>query len=386
MRTGIYISGAAHLVLIAWVMLAGLFSAPRPAPVEVSEVSLISAAEFAALTREATAPAPVDEVAPPQSPALPASPRPAPPPENRPDRPAPPAPQEPTMPDTAPDTSGVQPLSEADIAESVPQPDLPEASDAPEAPEADRAPPRQAPRVAPTPAPPAPEDVAIADLPPQPMLRPDPLATGEVVETPPAAPQEATTEIVTEAEQQPEAGQGIARSPRPLARPSRSVALQAADAAPAEVMPPSDAQADALADAVAQAVADAIAAPVQPPTPAQLAGTGIARGGPTLNAGERDALRLAVSRCWNVGALSSEALMTTIVVGLQMQQDGRPRADTLRLLSWSGGSQAAAQRVYDSARSAIIRCGASGFPLPPEKYDQWRDIEITFDPEKMRTR
>ena len=38
----------------------------------------------------------------------------------------------------------------------------------------------------------------------------------------------------------------------------------------------------------------------------------------------------------------------------------------------------------EAARRAIIRCGARGFELPPEKYEQWRDIEMTFDPERMR--
>ncbi|MBK1690554.1 hypothetical protein CKO37_24000 [Rubrivivax gelatinosus] len=84
--------------------------------------------------------------------------------------------------------------------------------------------------------------------------------------------------------------------------------------------------------------------------------------------------------------MSSEALATTVVVGVEMEQDGTPRPDTIRLLSWSGGSEDAARRVYDSARRAIIRCGSAGFPLPPEKYARWRDIEMTFDPEKMRTR
>ena len=41
-------------------------------------------------------------------------------------------------------------------------------------------------------------------------------------------------------------------------------------------------------------------------------------------------------------------------------------------------------RQIEAARRAIIRCGADGYKLPPEKYDQWRDIEMTFNPEKMR--
>ncbi|MEQ9675666.1 MAG: energy transducer TonB, partial [Roseovarius indicus] len=38
----------------------------------------------------------------------------------------------------------------------------------------------------------------------------------------------------------------------------------------------------------------------------------------------------------------------------------------------------------EAARRAIISCVADGYKVPPEKYDQWRDIEMTFNPEKMR--
>ena len=47
-------------------------------------------------------------------------------------------------------------------------------------------------------------------------------------------------------------------------------------------------------------------------------------------------------------------------------------------------SEAAAERVYETARRAILRCGAEGYPLPVEKYEQWREIEMTFNPERMR--
>ena len=43
-----------------------------------------------------------------------------------------------------------------------------------------------------------------------------------------------------------------------------------------------------------------------------------------------------------------------------------------------------ARQAFEAARRAIIRCGAQGFDLPREKYDHWRDIEMVFNPEKMR--
>ena len=67
-----------------------------------------------------------------------------------------------------------------------------------------------------------------------------------------------------------------------------------------------------------------------------------------------------------------------------MSQDGKPLAETIRMLTSSGGTGTAARQAFEAARRAIIRCGAQGFGLPVDKYDHWREIEMTFNPEKMR--
>jgi hypothetical protein len=108
--------------------------------------------------------------------------------------------------------------------------------------------------------------------------------------------------------------------------------------------------------------------------------------GPPLSAGEKESLRVAVSSCWNVGSLSTDALGTTVVVTVSMSQDGKPIVPSISLASYSGGSESAARQAFEAARRAIIRCGASGYDLPVEKYGQWRDIEMTFNPERMRVK
>ena len=128
-----------------------------------------------------------------------------------------------------------------------------------------------------------------------------------------------------------------------------------------------------------QAVDDAVAAAL-----GQAGAGNPAQAGPPLTGGERESLRVAVSQCWSVGSLSSAALATTVVVGVSMTPDGRPVTNSIRLVSWSGGSDSAAQQAFDAARRAIIRCGQQGYPLPADKYEQWRDIEMTFNPERMR--
>ncbi|MGB2202054.1 MAG: energy transducer TonB, partial [Pseudooceanicola atlanticus] len=73
-----------------------------------------------------------------------------------------------------------------------------------------------------------------------------------------------------------------------------------------------------------------------------------------------------------------------VVVSVSMTEDARPRIDTIRMVSFSGGSNEAARQAFEAARRAIIRCGTNGYGLPVDKYGQWRDIEMTFNPEKMR--
>ena len=128
---------------------------------------------------------------------------------------------------------------------------------------------------------------------------------------------------------------------------------------------------DAIADALSEVLG-------QPETTAPVP------SGPPLSSGERESLRVAVSACWNIGALSTEAARTTVVVGMQMNTDGTPVASSIRLLSSSGGSDTAARQAFEAAKRAVIRCGSSGYKLPQEKYSQWQDIEMTFDPMRSR--
>ncbi len=355
MQTGTRISAIAHAGLIGIAVFGGAFRS-EPLPFEVREVTVISAEEYAALTaprapdaienspRPPSRPAPVEEAPPEPEPPQPVEPEPVVEPE-------PPRPVEPE-PVPVPET----PEPEALV---VPEPPAPAPSE----------------RVAPEPVPTPPEE-ARPDVVAQPEVVPD-----ETAESPqePQEPQEATApeaasdRIVTEAEAESETLATLApiRSPRPpTVRPERPTPAPTPTAQPA----PETQAAPDTSDAVNAALAEALAGSDTPEAPS----------GPPLSAGEKDALRVAVSQCWNVGSLSSEALKTTVVVAVTMAQDGKPITDSIRMVSSSGGSDGSARDAFGAARRAIIRCGSSGFDLPAEKYDQWRDIEMTFNPERMR--
>jgi hypothetical protein len=124
-------------------------------------------------------------------------------------------------------------------------------------------------------------------------------------------------------------------------------------------------------DALAEALGQATETPSAP-------------SGPPLTSGEKDALRVAVQQCWNVGSLSSVALETTVVVAVSLSQDGKPVTSSIRQIGSEGGTATSVKQAFETARRAIIRCGARGFQLPGDKYEQWKDIEMTFNPERMR--
>ena len=373
MQTGTKISLAGHGLLMGWVVFGAWFPS-EPLPSNVQQVALISSEEFEKLSQQRQAPQVAPEPAPLNEPAeVQPAPEPAPQPDPEPEitqpepvTPVKPDPQvaelpdaqpEPDVPDTPPAAS-----EEPEIAALVPQV-RPEAA------------PRPVDRVAPEPVAPPEPDTRIDDI-VQPEVAPEQGAETEQEVQEATAREAASDRIVTEENEGEDvaASAAPAVSKRPVTRPARpqpEPEPQVTEAAqPAE--PEQSSTSSAVADALAEALAGG--ADVEAPEPS----------GPPLTLGEKDALRVAVSQCWNVGSLSTDALKTTVVVAVSLAQDGRPDTGSIRMLSSTGGASSAAQQAFDAARRAIIRCGARGFQLPAEKYAQWRDIEMTFNPERMR--
>lgn len=103
--------------------------------------------------------------------------------------------------------------------------------------------------------------------------------------------------------------------------------------------------------------------------------------GPPLSRSEIEAFRLAIDNCWNKGSLSREASAMTVSIRFSMAANGMPISDTIRLMDHQGGSPAGAQQAFDVGRRAIIGCAGAGYPLPPEKYNRWKDVIIDFRPD-----
>lgn len=397
MRTGIIISGLAHLGLILWMLFGGMFLRPHDAaPLQVSQVSIISPDEFQALTAGgSTAPqAPQTSVqAPKPAPKPDLAPKETPKPEARPKEAAPKAPETAPKPDDAPKVAGIQPLPQAKVSDNAPAPPSPPKEDQPAIlvpKRSDKEKVIPVPRVAPMPAP-KPEEGAKISKEVQKSAAPEASKTAEVKRKAKEAkaPKAAATEIATEANKADEnAAPPLApkTSPRPEGRPQR-VAKAEPPKKPAppkkpetktpETKKPDQKKPD---DSVDAAVAAALAS-------AQSSVQSQAKSAPQMGNGmtpsEIDGLRRQIRQCWNVD-LGSEAANVTVTVAFSLNQDGTVVSDSLRQVSATGGSDSAVQAAYDAARRAIYRCGADGYKLPPGKYDEWRNVEIEFNPDKMR--
>ena len=330
----------------------------------MTEVALIDAETFAALTAPAAAPETLADVPVPPTPApisAPEAPTQEAPVEAVPPRPDPPAAA----------TSGAVPPALRPVArpeppqiEAAPQP-LQPPDDTPGE-DLDLATPAPAPRVAPVPnlrpdPADAPDDV------PTVATRPSPTADRALPsQERAAAPPRATDRIITEAD---EADETVTTSLRPRPRPNRPAPQ------PAQPAEQTGGQQDAVAAAVAAAVADGGTVNRQ--------GSGLAASGPPLTQGEKDALRLSVQNCWVID-VGSEAGRIEVTVAFSLSEDGRVEGGRVDLIADSGGAPAAVNAAYEAARRAVLRCQRSGYDLPVEKYAHWRNVEIVFDPSKMR--
>ncbi|MEO1291878.1 MAG: hypothetical protein AAFV62_03455, partial [Pseudomonadota bacterium] len=100
--------------------------------------------------------------------------------------------------------------------------------------------------------------------------------------------------------------------------------------------------------------------------------------GPPLTGAEKDGIRLALKRCWSrpdVGGTDPNLLL--VVMDFDLSPDGwltgEPVAITPR-----GAISTRQEAAIRQARAALVQC--SPFALPPEKYDQWKELRVRFDP------
>jgi len=378
--------------VVLWVLVGDwLFAADVPPETITMQVSTISSDQFAELQaateKPAEEPAAVKPRARPEEVVEP--PPEDPPPEVTPPEEPPveaPPPVE-VVPDEVPPEAVVTPPPSDAVQAEEEQAITSESTDIQPKPEAEEI-------IAPDPV--QPESEAETSDTPEPAVSEDP-AAAEVVDQEPteATVAEDTGEVTqTEANIEDSAETGMTTSIRPKSRPERPVAPpepevaaeEPAEDPPAEsatltVQPVDDA---ATQDAIDALLGEASEAPVTEEVASDTGGQDLPQG-PPLTGGEMGNISSAIQRKWNLGASSTDAMSSMVVIRVSFSADGKPV--DFELIESNGPNQTAIDKLYETARRAVNRAHADGgLPLPPDKYDTWRVLDLVFDANGMRAR
>ncbi len=391
METGTKISLVAHATLIGVAMFGGPFlNSDDTQAIQISEVSLLSSAEFEAMSSRP--PAPVVEQPEPLQAALQTDTSVIPPSsEAAPTLPSQPVGEAAPSLEAAPDVSGLQEPGQPEI--EVDSPNIaPLANDslgttsvAPDSPVSDKQTdgqrqPDQLAMVKPVPRPAPRIDNTVAEKPPtdaetaqetQETTAPDASASEQVEPVEEQAPKESATEIVTVPEIDPNSA-APAKSSRPRGRPrdiaqkAKQAKAKAAKLAAAKAAKEArQAEAEAIRDALIQATSEAL---------------NTAPSGPPLTGSEKNGLVLAVQQCWNVPVGLENASGLVVVLSVELSRDGKLTSSP-KLIDPAGTPQGTTRQAFEAGRRALIRCAP--YDLPQEKYEQWRQLEVVFNPKSM---
>lgn len=390
-QTGTVVSAIGHLGVVLWVLVGDwLFAADVPPETITMQVSTISSDQFAELQAATETPAEEPAAVKPRA---------------RPEEVVEPPPEEPPPDVTPPEEPPVEAPPPVEVVpdEVTPEPVVtPPPSDAVQAEEeqaiqSDSTEIQPAPEaeaiIAPDPVQPE-SDAETADT-AAPAVSEDPAADVVVEEQPTEAtvPEDTGDVTQTEANQDQTAETGMTTSIRPKSRPEKPAAAPEPEVAadePAEsthltVQPVDDAETqDAIDALLGEASEEPVTEDVASDTAADTGGQDLPQG-PPLTGGEMGNISSAIARRWNLGAASTDVMSTMVRIQVSFSPDGKPLEYTL--LSSSGPNQAAIDNLFAIAKRAVNRTySEGGIPLPPDKYDTWRVLNLTFDANGMRVR
>jgi hypothetical protein len=201
-------------------------------------------------------------------------------------------------------------------------------------------------------------------------------------EEPPAAPPEAAPEALAA----PAAPLALESSGRPKAR----------EVAAAPAKEPRDADAETVLAAIQKRATPAtkptaataatkptVTAAAPAPEPAEEAeeATSLPEG-PPMTSSEKNGLKLAVQKCWNMPAGVRDASELKVTLAAELQPDGEVITASIKLIEPNPVPDARFKSAFDAGRRALIRCSPYA-DLPRDKFAQWRNIEVVFNPEGM---
>ncbi len=96
---------------------------------------------------------------------------------------------------------------------------------------------------------------------------------------------------------------------------------------------------------------------------------------------EIDAVRQQISRCWNLPAGARDAQDLIVTIRATVAPDGTVTSAVIDDRSKMGDPffRAAAE----SAQRAMLNPACQPLKLPPQKYEQWKNLRLNFNPKDM---
>lgn len=104
--------------------------------------------------------------------------------------------------------------------------------------------------------------------------------------------------------------------------------------------------------------------------------------GAKMTMSEEDALRRQLEGCWNVPFGAKDAQELRVEIFMVINQD-RTLRDAKIVDQSRYNSDSFFRAAADSALRAVRNPSCSPFQLPPDKYDVWKTVTVTFDPSQM---
>ena len=95
-----------------------------------------------------------------------------------------------------------------------------------------------------------------------------------------------------------------------------------------------------------------------------------------LSQDEMGALQSRISKCWSPPSGITEATKIYVVLRVQFKTDGSMSREPILV---EGTASPLGPALAESAKRALLLCQPFTM-LKPEHYDQWKDIEMKFDP------
>ena len=99
------------------------------------------------------------------------------------------------------------------------------------------------------------------------------------------------------------------------------------------------------------------------------------------------ALLKQIEPCWNVDVGNQNAYVK-VTVAFSLDKNGKIERNEIKLVASEGGEGSAARSAFTNAKKTIFKCQKKwdGFNLKDFDYEQWQQIVLTFNPDQMRNR